>query len=112
MPEITTIRRTGGWCVELAAPLQMGGKIVDQIEIKPIDIATLTRWQRGDIGSSMALLSELCGIPEQILHTIKYPDADRVLLALYQTVPLPIQNDFTQGNRPLATAPEDMPPPE
>jgi hypothetical protein len=106
------LRRTGGWCVELMVPIKVGVKEVDQIEIKPPTIAVMTRWQRGDIPSSMALLAELSGVPEMALTNISYPDADRVLLALYSVVPKPMQADFTAGARPLATPEELMPEPE
>jgi hypothetical protein len=106
------LRRTGGWCVELAVPIKVGVKEVDQIEIKPPTIAMMTRWQRGDIPSSMALLAELSGVPELALTNISYPDADRVLLALYSVVPKPMQADFTAGERPLATPEELMPKPD
>jgi hypothetical protein len=108
---IDTLRKTGGWCVELFVPLKWGARTIDAIEIRSPTIGILTRWQRGDIPSSMALLAELSDIPESILNTITYPDADRVLLAMYNAVPKPIQSDFSEGARPLATPPEVAPVP-
>jgi hypothetical protein len=105
------LRRTGGWMVELMVPIKHGAKTIDAIEIRAPSIGLLTRWQRGDIASSMALLAELSDIPESILNTITYPDADRVLMALFNAVPKPIQTDFTNGTRPLATPPEEAPEP-
>jgi hypothetical protein len=108
---IDILRKTGGWMVELVVPIRHGAKTIDTIEIKAPTIGVLTRWQRGDIASSMALLAELSDIPESILSTITYPDADRVLMALFNAVPKPIQTDFTNGNRPLATPPDEAPAP-
>jgi hypothetical protein len=108
---LDTLRKTGGWCVELYVPLKWGARTVDTIEIKAPTIGLLTRWQRGDIPSSMALLAELSDIPESILNTITYPDADRVLLAMFNVVPKPIQSDFSNGVRPLSTPPDEAPEP-
>jgi hypothetical protein len=102
------LRKAGGWCVELAVPIKNGVRDVDAIEIKAPSIRTLTRWQRGEITSSMALLAELSGIPETALESITYPDADRVLLALFNVVPQPIRQDFSNGTRPLTTPVEEM----
>ena len=106
------LRRTGGWMVELAVPIKVGNKDVTEIEIKAPTISILTRWQSGAIASSMALLSELCGIPEQSLVNIAYPDADRVLMALFNVVPQPIKSDFTAGARPLASEGDQIPEPD
>jgi hypothetical protein len=106
------LRRNGGWCVELIVPIKQGDRTIDQIEIKPPTIGTMTRWQRGYISSTMALLADLSGIPENVLNGISYPDADRVLLALYNIVPQPIKTAFTEGQRPLSTPEEEMPAPE
>jgi hypothetical protein len=106
------LRRTGGWCVELIVPIKQGDRTIEQVEIKPPSIKTLTRWQRGQIPSTMALLSELCGISEALLVNITYPDADRVLLALFNIVPQAIKSDFTEGQRPLASMDEEEPVPE
>jgi hypothetical protein len=108
---LDTLRKTGGWCVELFVPLKWGARTVDTIEIRSPTIGILTRWQRGDIPSSMALLAELSDIPESILNTITYPDADRVLLAMFNAVPKPIQADFSSGVRPLSTPPDEAPVP-
>jgi hypothetical protein len=106
------LRRTGGWCVELVVPIRQGDRTIEQIEIKPPSIKTLTRWQRGQIPSSMALLAELSGISEALLVNITYPDADRVLLALFNIVPQAIKASFTDGDRPLASPEEAAPAPE
>lgn len=103
------LRRTGGWCVELMLPLKHGGGTIDAIEIRPPDLNTVTRWGRGEIPSSLALLAELCGVPERALRCITYPDADRLILALFNVVPQQIKNDFTNGAYPLATPDELLP---
>jgi hypothetical protein len=108
---VDTLRKSGGWCVELTVPIKHGNRVIEEIDIKAPSIRTLTRWQRGQIPSSMALLSELSGISESVLDTITYPDADRVLLALFNVVPKPIQSDFSSGTRPLSTPVEELPEP-
>jgi hypothetical protein len=103
------LRRSGGWAVELAVPIKHAGRQIDVIEIRPPDMQHIVRWGRGQIPSSMALLAELSGVPEMALRSITYPDADRVLLALFNVVPQQMKNDFTSGKAPLATPEELMP---
>jgi hypothetical protein len=110
---IDIMRRTGGWVVELAVPIKHGSATIDTIEIRPPTIDTVVRWGEGGFPSSMALLADLSGVPERVLRQISYPDADRVMMALYNIVPQQLKTDFTSGNgRPLATPADELPPEE
>jgi hypothetical protein len=106
------LRRTGGWCVELAVPVKHGMQTIDAVEIRAPSIETVVRWGQGEFPSSMALLAELSGVPEMVLRQITYPDADRIIMALYSVMPQPLKNDFTNAVRPLATPPDQLPPEE
>lgn len=105
----TTIRRNGGWCVELTTPLTYNGKRIDQIEIKPADLSQVIRWGNGSIPSTLAFAAELTGLPEKVLRTIVYPDVDRFLLALTAIMPEPIRADYAAGNKPLCTSDAELP---
>jgi hypothetical protein len=106
------MRRTGGWVVELAVPIKHGSTTIDTIEIRPPTIDTVVRWSDGTFPSSMALLADLSGLPEMVLRQITYPDADRIMMALYNVVPQPLKSDFTNAVRPLATPLDELPPDE
>jgi hypothetical protein len=104
-----TLKRDGSWIVELLAPLKNNGKDVLEVVIKPPGLEHVIRWGQGDIPSTLALLAELCDLPEKMLRTITYPDVDRVMLAFTAMMPSMIQQDFQQGKRPLASDVDDLP---
>jgi hypothetical protein len=106
------MRRTGGWAVELATPIKHANQTIEVVEIRPLTIETMVRWSSGQFPSSLALLAELSGIPEMVLRQISYPDADRVMLALYNVVPQALKDDLTNGVRPMATPADAVPPEE
>lgn len=105
----TTIRRTGGWCVELTRPLSYNGKQIDEIEIQPANLSHVIRWGNGRIASTLAFAAELTGLPEQVLRTLVYPDVDRFMLALTAVMPEPIRADYAAGNKPLYTSDDELP---
>ena len=100
----TTIKRDGGWTIELITPIGT----VDQLDIQPVSLDHTIRWARREIPSVLALLAELTGIKESELIKLKGQDSDRVFVAFSFIVPQQIKKDFEEGNRPLATLPEDM----
>jgi len=63
------LRKTGGWCVELNQPLKLGpNKEITAIEIRPTTADQMIRWGQQRIPSTLALLSELCDVPEKVLQ--------------------------------------------
>jgi hypothetical protein len=104
MVEHTTIKRNGGWTVELSDPI---GK-VDQLDIKPTSLDHTIRWARREIPSVLALLAELTGVKESELKKLTGQDSDRVFIAFSFIVPQQIKKDFEEGTRPLATPVEEM----
>lgn len=105
----TTICRDGSWRIELTRPLHVNNKQVDVITIQPADLSHVIRWGSGEIPSTLALAAELTGLPERALQTLAYPDVDRFFLALTSIMPEPIRADFSAGNKPLATNPDELP---
>lgn len=114
------LRKSGGWCVELQLPLKTAaGKEISQIEIRRPRADNAIRWNERRYASTLALLSELCDVPENLLRELTTEDFDRVMLAFYNVVPKTIQTDFAGGMLPLATpeeesraAPDWAPPPD
>lgn len=107
-----TIRRDGGWTVELVTPLRAtGGAVVDKIDMRPAELGHVIRWGDGSIPSTLAMLSELSGVDERLLRTLSYPDVDRVLLAYSQVVPAAVRKDFEEGSRPFSTPDDQLPAP-
>ena len=104
-----TLKRDGSWVVELLVPLKHESKEVGEIAIRSPGLGHVIRWSRGDIPSTLALLAELCDLPERLLRTITYPDVDRVMLAFTSMMPPMIQKDFQEGKRPLASDVDDLP---
>jgi hypothetical protein len=102
--EHTTMKRNGGWTVELATSIEG----VEMLEIQPVSLDHTIRWARKEIPSVLALLAELTGVKESILRKLSGNDSDRMFVAFSFVVPQTIKKDFEQGTRPLATPPELM----
>ena len=92
--------RKGGRSVELLMPFEHLGKTVDVIHIKPVLFDHTLRWQQGEFTSSLALLAALTGERETTLRLLRYPDADRVLAAMFDMLPAAIQADINAGQIP------------
>src|SRR4029077_17426134 len=93
-------------------PLKGHGKEITQIEIRPPTADHMIRWAQQKIPSSLALLSELCDVPEKLLRKLPSTDFDRVIMAFVHLMPTIIKQDWEAGNRPLATPEEELPPQE
>jgi hypothetical protein len=104
MVEHTTIKKDGGWTVDLSNPI---GKI-DKLDIQPVSLDHTIRWARREIPSVLALLAELTGVKESLLKKLTGQDADRIFIAFSFIVPQQIKKDFEEGARPLATPVEAM----
>ena len=101
----TTHDAKGGRTIELLIPFEHLGKKYEAIHFKPIMFDHLLRWQHGDFPSSLALMSALSGESEMTLRMLRYPDADRVMAAMFDMLPEPIRNDIVNGQVPRAAAP-------
>jgi hypothetical protein len=108
--------RKGGRSVELLMPFEHLGKTVDVIHLKPVLFDHTLRWQQGEFPSSLALLAVLSGERETTLRLLRYPDADRVLAAMFDMLPAAIQADINAGqiprgddSRPAAQPVADVP---
>lgn len=99
-----TIKRNGDWAVELTEPLVLGQQIIKVLNIARPSMDHTIRWLSGQIPSSLALLSELSGVPETALRSLRSPDSERLMLAFFNILPPPLQEDFKNGAKPLATA--------
>jgi hypothetical protein len=115
----TAHERKGGRSVELLIPFEHSGKTVDVIHLKPVLFDHTLRWQQGEFPSSLALLAVLSGERETTLRLLRYPDADRVLAAMFDMLPAAIQADInagqiprSDGSRPAAPAEEPTEPTE
>lgn len=104
-----TMRRSGGWTVELVTPLKSRGQEITEIDIQPPIAAHTVRWAHARIPSFLALLSELCGIPEKLLLQLPNSDFDRVMFAFIFMMPPVIKAGWESGERPLATPEDDLP---
>jgi hypothetical protein len=104
-----TLKRDGSWVVELLVPLKHADKEVGEVAIRSPGLEHVIRWGQGEIPSTLALLAELCDLPERLLRTITYPDVDRVMLAFTAMMPEVIQRDFRDSKRPLASDVDELP---
>jgi hypothetical protein len=106
-----TLKRDGSWVVELLMPIKDNqNRDINEITISSPGFEHVIRWGTQEIPSTLALLSELTGLPEKMLRTITYPDVDRVMLAFTAILPPAIKADFAKGARPFATAMDELPP--
>jgi hypothetical protein len=102
------LRRTGGWCVELQQPLKSRNGDVTAVEIRPPTADHVIRWGAYEIPSILALLSELCELPEKLLRQLPASEFSRVMFAFNNVLPPTIDTK----ERLLATPEEQLPEPE
>jgi hypothetical protein len=107
----TAHERKGGRSVELLIPFEHLGKTVDVIHLKPVLFDHTLRWQQGEFPSSLALLATLSGERETTLRLLRYPDADRVLAAMFDMLPAAIQADINAGQIPRGNGSRPAPQP-
>ena len=106
------MRRDGSFVVELFTPLNHNGKVIDCLIIKPTRFEHTTRWQRGEIPSALALLSELTDLPERVIRQAVYPDMDRITIALFAQARFAQADVLVNNERPFATPEELLPTPQ
>ena len=86
--------KNGGRRVELFAPFKTSGRLIEAIEIAPIKLDHVIRWDERKFPNQIALLAELTGLPEISLRQMTYPDVDRVLTAFWGMLPPAILNNL------------------
>jgi hypothetical protein len=106
-----TMRRDGGFTVELVRSLNGPRGVVNEITIRPPTLEDSLKWSDQRISSVLGLLSHLSGQPERLLRALTWPDADRVMVALGMVLPdnSGMKNDFLKGTRNMATDDLDLP---
>jgi hypothetical protein len=110
MPDVT-LKLSGAWVVELHRPLMFKGKEVTQVEIKPPNWDMQIRLANQEVTSMLGMLAEMCGLPEQLLREMTYPDVDRVMMAFHSCLPPIMREDFQSGKFVLATPKDQLPEP-
>lgn len=101
-------RRDGTFVVELYTPIKYQNRDIDHIVIQAPRYEHNIRWNRGDIPSGFALLSELCNLPERVLRQAVGPDIEHITLAFGAQARF-AHTDVFEGRRPLATPDEQLP---
>jgi hypothetical protein len=86
--------KNGGRRVDLFAPFNSSGKSITAVEIAPVKLDHVIRWDERKFTSQLQLLSELSGLPEMTLRQMTYPDVDRVLTAFWGMLPPAILNNL------------------
>ena len=90
-------KRTGARRVELVAPFDAGcGRIIDAVDIKPVTLDHVLRWQAGLVSDPIALLAELSGLGADILGQLTFPDADIVMQEFALHCPPAIRTSLSQ----------------
>lgn len=106
-------KRTGVRRIELLAPFEAGcGHIIDALELRPVTLDIVLRWQSGAIDGPMALLAELAGVTGDILGLMTYPDCEIVLNEFSLHCPAAIRHSVASAPSPpihAATIEERMP---
>ena len=101
-----TMRKTGGWCVELMYPLKHQSGEITAIEIRRPRADQVIRWREGTYVSILAFLSELSNVGERQLRQLDSEDFDRVIFAFMNSMPASVKDDLTATTKPLAS-PDD-----
>lgn len=109
MADVMNMRRDGTFIVELCHPLKRINGELTELIIHPLNFQQVIRWQSGEIMSRLALVAEATRLPERLLRLLVYPDVNRVMFAFTYTLPVELRESFSNGERPLTTADEDLP---
>jgi hypothetical protein len=99
------LRRTGGWCIELQQPLKLRTGEITAVEIRPPTADHVIRWDNYEIPSQLALLSELCDVPEKSLRQLPATEFSRVMFAFNSMLP----PTFNTKDRLMATPDDQIP---
>src|SRR5262245_22960669 len=94
----TAPARRRGRLIGLMAPVMFDNRPVHELIIAPVRIDHTLRWLQGEINGIHALLSELSGLPQEVIRQIEYPDYDVVMAAFLASLPPEIRNNL---ERPL-----------
>lgn len=93
--------KKGGRIIELFIPFDdKGGKTIDRITLAPFTLNDTLLFQDGFFPTVVALLCSLSGLREQTIRQLRYPDADRVMVTMFQMLPQEIIARITEGNIP------------
>ena len=105
-----TLRKSGGWCVELRYPVKhhIAGEI-SAIEIRKPNADQVIRWRQDQYPSILAFLSQLCGVQERVLRQLDSDDFDRVIFAFMNCMPSAVKDDLGESKKPLATPDDELP---
>jgi hypothetical protein len=103
----------GGRRVELFLPFESLGITVEAVELRPVLLDDQLRWQEGHFKTPLALLADICGLPETAVRQLRFPDADRVMREFMFHLPDLVSDDITNGRNPADVRPQpEQPAPE
>ena len=104
-----TMRKHGGWCVELRYPLKHQPTDIVAIEIGRPNADQVIRWRQGQYPSILAFLAKLCGVSERMLRQLDSDDFDRVIFAFMNCMPTAVKDDLEDSKAPpLASSDDDL----
>ena len=92
-----TLTRSGGRRIELYIPFTHGGVQFDAIEIGPVKLDHVLRWEAGKFKTTLDLLGDMTGLQEATLRQLCYPDAERVFAAFLDMLPSVIRSAIDRG---------------
>ena len=92
--------KNGGRTVYLFIPFEHKGKKIESIVLAPVCFGHTLRWNDGDWKTSVEFLTELAGVEEAIIRSLRFPDADRVMECFVAMVTPEIRNDIVAGTIP------------
>jgi hypothetical protein len=110
-----TFTRQGGRRIELFAPFRLAGRLIACIDLQPLRLDHVLRWQDGEYPNAVALMAELAGMKVEAIRQVCYPDTDRVMAAFLEMLPPHVREDVTSGVVPIvpqAAPPAPAPAPE
>lgn len=99
-------RSIGLYCPISPAP----GVSLASIELRPVTLDDVFRWQAGKIAGPMAFLAELAGLTEDTLGLLQYPDAEIVLQEFSIHLPAAIRLEVVGASVPKHDAAGGEPP--
>lgn len=103
MVEVT---RDGRRIVYLLRPVTVLGVPVEKVELGPVKLDHLLRWNEGRFDGALALMAELTELTVAALRELTFPDADIVMAEFLNHVPPAIRANIESSQVPHYVEPE------
>lgn len=105
-----TLNKDGGRTIQLFIPFEFNGRKIESVTLSPLRFGHVLGWNEGKWATTVALLTEMSGLEENVIRELRYPDADRVMESFMTMLTPEMRNDVESGRIPVKPIEELIPP--